>query len=72
MCLGIPAQVLKIEGETATVSYGSLTGRASLSLVPDAAVGDYVIVHAGFAIEKVEQTEAEETLRVLRHIGEAT
>lgn len=70
MCLGIPAQVLKIEGETATVSYGSLTGQASVALVPDVTVGDFVIIHAGFAIEKVEQTEAEETLRLLQHIGE--
>ena len=72
MCLGIPAQVLNIEGDTATVSYGSLTGHASVALVPEARVGDYVIIHAGFAIEKVEQTEAEETLRLLRQIGEAT
>jgi len=70
MCLGIPAQIIKIEGEMATVSYGSLTGRASISLVPDVRVGDYVIIHAGFAIEKVEQTEAEETLHVLQGIGE--
>jgi len=54
----------------ATVSYGSLTGQASISLVPDAQVGDYIIIHAGFAIERLEETDAEETLRLLRQIGE--
>jgi hydrogenase expression/formation protein HypC len=70
MCLGIPARIVKIEGDTATVSYGSLSGRASISLVPDVRVGDYIIIHAGFGIEKLEPADAEETLRVLREIGE--
>jgi hydrogenase expression/formation protein HypC len=70
MCLGIPAQIIEIEGDTATVSYGSLTGYASVALVPDVNIGDYVIIHAGFAIETVEPSEAKETLRLLREIGE--
>ena len=70
MCLGIPAEIVKIEGETATVSYGSLAGEANISLLPEADVGDYVIIHAGFAIEKLERTEAEETLRLLEEIQE--
>ena len=72
MCLGIPAKIRRIDGDTATVSYGSLEGQASMVLVPEAAVGDYVIIHAGFAIEKLTEKDAEETLQLLREIEAAT
>jgi len=63
MCLAIPGKIVKIEGEHAIVDYGGAVRRANISLV-DAKVGDYVIVHAGFAIQKLDEREATETLKV--------
>ncbi|MDD3492506.1 MAG: HypC/HybG/HupF family hydrogenase formation chaperone [Candidatus Thermoplasmatota archaeon] len=70
MCLAIPGKILSIEGPTAVVDYGEgTTRRADISLV-NAAEGDYVIVHAGFAIQIVDPGEAEETLRLFREMLE--
>lgn len=66
MCLGIPGLIVKITGETATVDVAGTKKDASLSLMEKAEVGDYVIIHAGFAIEKVDTKRAEETLRMIR------
>lgn len=66
MCLGVPMQVLAIEAETAVCEIDGVRREASLMMVDGVAVGDYVLIHAGFAIEKIEPAEAEETLRVLR------
>jgi|BarGraNGADG00211_3_1021988.scaffolds.fasta_scaffold08721_2 hydrogenase expression/formation protein HypC len=68
MCLGIPAKIIFIEGEMATVSIGGVEYPASLQLLPDASLGDYVIIHAGFAIEKIDLQEAEETIRIIQEI----
>ena len=68
MCLGIPAKIIFIEGEMATVSIGGVEYPASLQLLPDASLGDYVIIHAGFAIERVDLQEAEETIRMIHDI----
>ena len=68
MCLGIPAKIIFIDGEMATVSIGGVQYPASLQLLPDASVGDYVIIHAGFAIEKVDLEEAKETIRIIHEI----
>lgn len=65
MCLAVPGQVLKVEGDalrTATVSFGGVTKSVSLALVPEARVGDYVIVHVGFAISKLDEEAARRTL----------
>lgn len=65
MCLAIPGQVLKIDDDTlrtATVSFGGVTKTVSLALVPEATVGDYVIVHVGFAISKLDEEAARRTL----------
>lgn len=65
MCLAVPGQVLSIEGDalrTATVSFGGVTKSVSLALVPEAGVGDYVIVHVGFAISKLDEEAARRTL----------
>lgn len=64
MCLGIPARVMAIEGSDAVVSIGKINYKASLRLVDDVSVGDYIILHAGFAIEKVNPKEAAETIRL--------
>ncbi len=71
MCLGVPARVERIEGERAEVSYGSVRAEISVALLREVQVGDFVIVHAGFAIERVDQAEAEETLRILGGLHEA-
>lgn len=66
MCLSIPAKINNIEGDMATVSVGNITYKASLCMVDDAQVGDYVLLHTGFAIQKINPEEAEETLRIFR------
>ncbi|MEM2891590.1 MAG: HypC/HybG/HupF family hydrogenase formation chaperone [Thermoplasmata archaeon] len=67
MCLAVPALVKSIDGQTATVDYGGLTRKANISLV-EAKVGDYVIVHAGYAIEVLDREEAEKTLELFREM----
>ncbi|NJL18358.1 MAG: HypC/HybG/HupF family hydrogenase formation chaperone [Nitrospira sp.] len=65
MCLAVPGQVLNIGDDqlrTATVSFGGVTKSVSLALVPEAEVGDYVIVHVGFAISKLDEAAARRTL----------
>jgi hydrogenase expression/formation protein HypC len=71
MCLAIPAKVTKIDGDMATIEVGGVTRSMSLVLVTDVVVGDYVIVHAGFAIHKVDPEEAQESLRLLRQLAAA-
>lgn len=72
MCLAIPAEVVHIEDEMATVRVGEALRKASLILLPEPAeLGDYVIVHAGFALHKVEPEEARESLRLLRELASA-
>ncbi len=64
MCLAVPGQVLSITDDqlrTAMVSFGGITKQVSLALVPEASVGDYVIVHVGFAISKLDEDAAERT-----------
>lgn len=65
MCLAVPGQVLDVTDDqlrTATVSFGGVTKSVSLALVPEAGVGDYVIVHVGFAISKLDEAAARRTL----------
>ncbi|MFC1614337.1 HypC/HybG/HupF family hydrogenase formation chaperone [Gemmatimonadota bacterium] len=71
MCLGIPGRVEKIDGNAARVSFGEVTVSASLDLLDDpVSVGDYLIVHAGFALERLDEQEAGKTLDMLREISE--
>lgn len=65
MCLSLPARVLTVEGDMAEVSVGGTVFRAGLQMVEDVRPGDYVLLHAGFAIEKMKEEEALETLRLL-------
>jgi hydrogenase expression/formation protein HypC len=70
MCLAIPAEVVHIEDEMATVRVGEALRKASLMLLPEPAeLGDYVIVHAGFALHRVDPEEARESLRLLRELA---
>lgn len=68
MCLGIPMKILSKNEDSAVVSSGGTRREISVSLVRNAGVGDYVIVHAGFAIEKLDEKRAKETLDILRQI----
>ena len=70
MCLAIPAQVKSINGQQAVVEIGGVTRRASIQLTPEAKVGDYVLLHTGYAINVIDPAEAEETLKLLREISE--
>ena len=66
MCLAIPSRITKIENNMATIDVDGVQREASLLLLEDARVGDYVIVHAGFAIQKLDEAAAQETLDLLR------
>jgi len=71
MCLAIPGKILSIEGNIAKIDYGDGTIKnADISLV-EASVGEYVIVHAGFAIQVLDKKEAEETIELFKQILEA-
>ncbi len=70
MCLAIPAEVVALkEGEGATVSFGGVKKNISLALVEDVAVGDYVLVHVGYALQRLSREEAENTLKLMAEIG---
>ena len=68
MCLAIPARILKIAGNLAQVDMAGVKREADVRMVSNVRVGEYVLIHAGFAIEKIEEKDAEETLRLLREI----
>ncbi len=67
MCLAVPAEIKSIEGQFATVDYGGVSRKANISLV-DAKVGEYVIVHAGYAIQVLDKEEAKKTLEIFREM----
>ncbi len=71
MCLGIPMRIVERDGEAAVVESGGVRKEIRLDLVRDAAVGDYVLVHAGYAIERLDESEALETLDLLRQVYRA-
>ncbi len=71
MCLAVPGQVVNVADDplrTATVSFGGVTKSVSLALVPEARVGDYVIVHVGFAISKLDEDAARRSLELLAQL----
>jgi len=74
MCLAVPGKILSVDASdtmrTGVVSFGGAKKEASLAFVPEANVGDYVLVHAGFAISVVDAAEAAQTLEYFRQIGE--
>jgi len=72
MCLGIPGKVIEIEKNLAKVDVGGLLRDVSLDLCPDVSIGEYVLIHTGFAIQKVDEDEAKETLELLKQLAETT
>lgn len=71
MCLSIPAEIISIEGEMAQVSIGGTMVKASLQLLDNPKIGEYVLLHSGFAIERLSKDEADETMRLFKELEEA-
>lgn len=73
MCLAVPGMILEVEQQAdhrlATIQFGGITRQAYLDFVPEANVGDYVIVHVGFAISRVDAEEAQRTYDILEKMG---
>jgi hydrogenase expression/formation protein HypC len=74
MCLAVPGRVLEVSGEDLAregrVDFGGLVRRASLAAVPEVQPGDYVLIHAGFAIARVDEEEAKKTLALFAEMEE--
>ncbi len=75
MCLAVPGKIIDIQGDdpllrSGRVSFGGAVKQVSLSCVPEARVGDFVLVHVGLALSVVDAAEAETTMRYLREMGE--
>lgn len=68
MCLAIPMKVVEIKGENCVVESGALRRSANIALLKGVRRGDYILIHAGFAIEKVKAREAKKTLRLVKNL----
>ncbi len=68
MCLGVPGKVISIEGDLAEVDFSGTRRKVSLLICPDVREGDYVLVHVGFAIQRLDEEEALETLTLFEEI----
>ena len=66
MCYAIPAKVISVDGEFAIVDYGGVSKTINLSLVDDIIPGSYVLIHAGFAIEKLDRKSAVDALKAIK------
>ena len=71
MCVAVPSLITAIDGADAEVDIGGISRKASLMLTPDAKIGDYVLIHAGYAISIVDREEAEATLELFRELAES-
>ena len=69
MCLALPMRITAVDGSRATIAVEGLEQECSIMLVPGAGIGDYVLVHAGFAISVIDEAEAQETYDLIREIG---
>ena len=69
MCLAIPALIQSTEGDIAQVDIGGISRPISILLTPDVKVGDYVLIHTGYAISILDQEEAQETLKLLEEMA---
>ena len=67
MCLAVPGKIVSIEGDMGDVEFGGVNRKANLSMV-DANVGDWAVVHAGFAIQIMDEEDAQETLRLWNEV----
>jgi hydrogenase expression/formation protein HypC len=72
MCLAIPVRIQAITGQMASVELDGVVRNVSLALTPDARPGDYVLIHTGYAISVLDETEAQETLKLFAELEEAS
>jgi hydrogenase expression/formation protein HypC len=72
MCLGIPMKIISIEGDEAVAEVEGVKRTVQLNLIDNIGVGDYVLVHAGFAIEKMDATAAQESIKLRKDYGIST
>ncbi len=70
MCLAVPVKVVSIEGNEAEVEISGVKRRVSIVLTPEARVGDYVLLHTGYAINVINEAEAQETLNILEQMAD--
>lgn len=70
MCVAVPVEVIEIMGSEALVNFGGVKKKINILLIDDLEVGDYVLLHAGCAMQKVDKEEAEKTLELLRTLSE--
>ena len=68
MCLAVPGRLVRIEGDLGFVEFQGAERRVGLALLPEARVGDYVLVHAGYAIQRMDEAEARENLELLEEL----
>lgn len=71
MCLAVPVKITSIEGDQAEVDIGGVGRKVSITLTPEAKVGDYVLLHTGYAINVLDEHEAQETLNLLERMVES-
>jgi len=69
MCLAVPVKIVSVDGDEAEAEIGGVRRRVSIAFAPEAKVGDYVLLHTGYAIGVVDEAEAEETLKLLEEIA---
>jgi len=68
MCLAVPVRITRIEGDQADVDIGGVSRKVSIALTPEARIGDYVLLHTGYAINVLDEDEARETLEILERM----
>ncbi len=68
MCLAVPVKITRIEGDQADVDIGGVSRKVSIALTPEARIGDYVLLHTGYAINVLDEDEARETLEILERL----
>jgi hydrogenase expression/formation protein HypC len=71
MCLAVPVKVVSIQGSEAEVDFGGVKRRVSIMLTPEVKVGEYVLLHTGYAISVIDEAEAEETLKLFEEMVQA-
>jgi hydrogenase expression/formation protein HypC len=69
MCLAVPVKIVSIDGDEAETEIGGVRRQVSIAFTPEAKVGDYVLLHTGYAIGVVDEAEAQETLKLLEEIA---
>ncbi|MFO7882325.1 MAG: HypC/HybG/HupF family hydrogenase formation chaperone [Kosmotogaceae bacterium] len=70
MCLAVPLEIVKLDGNKATVERSGVRFEADIRLISNAKIGDFVLVHAGFAIQKVDKEEAQKTLEIFDRMAD--